>query len=393
MWPDSPLFRGIQQRLIPQPKAGPTMDAWKARIPQDIDGVWPDSELRAMSEQQLADMAMDSATPMGVVGRTANVAGKTAKNIIGDWKWRDLASVRDELGLTELPQHVKDFGQFMRRQAERATRGELGVRDLAKGNLITQASIQRSATDADKLREAGLKLPEAITGKIRPEGAMAEWMFTPAGQEYLDGIERGVVKIDAVEDAVAGMKPFGKHNDLREKMILNRDVAQLGPRLNNPVTNAYIGNRGVARKQMQEIVDQIKGIGPAKKGFVGAMEGYGIDPVTDARQLILHTGRPTKEASPFLGRGGGRGAEAATARLAARQRNLGIDIPEELQPFDQYLMHHAVWDKAGNEVTTHSDLIKAMMTAGFAGALIPGVYSRIGASPQEKSATKRNTSM
>lgn len=78
MWPDSPLFRGIQQRIIPQPKAGPTMDAWKARIPQDIEELNAPRKYKLpsqMSRDELVDMASDLAMPMaGVTKTVSNVA-------------------------------------------------------------------------------------------------------------------------------------------------------------------------------------------------------------------------------------------------------------------------------------------------------------------------------
>ena len=51
-------------------------------------------------------------------------------------------------------------------------------------------------------------------------------------------------------------------------------------------------------------------------------------------------------------------------RLSARQEALNFALPEELRPYYQHLAHHAIWDKAGDEVTTHSDVVKAMK--GFA---------------------------
>lgn len=77
---DDPLFRGLPKQSLPQPTVGPTMEAWKARIPQDLE------ELNApkrytlpleMSRDELVNMASDLAMPMA--GSTARNASKAAK--------------------------------------------------------------------------------------------------------------------------------------------------------------------------------------------------------------------------------------------------------------------------------------------------------------------------
>jgi len=46
--------------------------------------------------------------------------------------------------------------------------------------------------------------------------------------------------------------------------------------------------------------------------------------------------------------------------LADRQRAMDMSLDPSLDPFYQHLVHHTVWDKLGNEQTTHDDLVKAM---------------------------------
>jgi hypothetical protein len=80
----------------------------------------------------------------------------------------------------------------------------------------------------------------------------------------------------------------------------------------------------------------------------------------DARQIILQTGKPTKEASKYLSRGQGQGSVEGVRRLAARMQDLNIALPKELEPYRQHLTHHAVWDKAADEATTHADVMNAL---------------------------------
>jgi hypothetical protein len=277
-----------------------------------------------------------------------------------DWQWSPMSEVYEKLGgLSAIPEHVLDFGRFMSEQAGRAASGGLSARDLIKAFTVTRSSIQRRAAEADLLRKAGLKLPEGVTGKVRPEGAFSEWLGTPAGQSYLDAAQRGQTDERAVADAVAGMRPFGKHNDLQE--ALQWAVKNLPGREGR--ASELIA---AAREQTSPPADwrvftkDIRGVGPSKSGFLASLIGRGDQPTLDARQIILNTGRPTREASPYLARKGGAGGVEGVERLSARQKALGLQLPPELEPYYQHLAHHSIWDKAGDEVTTHSDVVKAM---------------------------------
>jgi hypothetical protein len=291
-------------------------------------------------------------------------------DLIGEWQWRDLPAVRKDLkGLSEIPSHVKAFGSFMDETANRAGTQGLSARDLIKAYTITRASIQRQAVDHDRLRASGLVLPGDVAGKVRPEGAFGHWLHTNMGQKYLREAERGQVAQDAVADAVRVMAPFGKHEkDIPDALIW---AAQ-----NLPGREAEV-SRLVAAAQQDESAPQdwraftrdVRGIGPSKSGFVSSLMGRGDQPTLDARQIILHTGRPTKEASKYIARRGGKGGEDAVNRLAARQSALDLGGAEGLKPYYQHLAHHAVWDAAGDEVTTHEDVMQAMRGAATGGRI------------------------
>lgn len=278
--------------------------------------------------------------------------------------WRPLRDVKESLGgLPEIPSHVERFGAFMDETARRAAKGGLTPRDLIKAYAITRSSIQRRAQTAEKVRAAGLDLPPGTTGMIRPEGAMGEWLHSPMGQRYLDAAERGKVDDEAVAHAQQVMKPFGLNAEMD---ALPWAVQNLGPRhkeVSDLVGRALQGKSSPA--EWRNFSKDLRGIGTAKSGFVASMMGRGDQPTLDARQVILQTGMPTSEAKKPLAKAG----YEAVDRLAARQTALNPKMDSGLEPFRQHLTHHAIWDKAGNEETTHDDVMNAMRNAKDGGRI------------------------
>ena len=86
--------------------------------------------------------ALNIAKEVKPVARHVDPASKH----IQDWQWRPLEDVQNDLGLHEIPSHVHEFGKFMDRTAERASREGLTPRDLIKAYTITRASIPVSYT-------------------------------------------------------------------------------------------------------------------------------------------------------------------------------------------------------------------------------------------------------
>lgn len=288
---------------------------------------------------------------------------------IADWPWRPLNEVQGDLDLHEIPSHVEKFGSFMDDTAHRAELHGLTPRDLIKAYTITRSSIQRGAVDADKVRAAGLHLPTDLTGKIRPEGAFGTWLHTPQGQRYLDAAEGGRPDEDAIAHAVQVMAPFGKHEkDIPDALRwAARNLPGREGRISELVARARRGRS--SPEEWRDATSDVRGIGSSKSGFLASMLGRGDQPTLDARQLVLHTGQPTKAASPHIARKGGAGGVEATDRLAARQSAMRLRHPLDLSPYYQHLAHHAVWDKAGGDTTTHSDVIDALQHAATGGAI------------------------
>ena len=283
--------------------------------------------------------------------------------------WRKLRDVQEDLGgMTEIPSHVEDFGAYMDEMARKAATTGLSPRELIKAYAITRSSIQRRSQNVDKLRASGLILPQGATGKIRPEGAMAEWLKSPMGQRYLDAAEMGKVDQEAVEHAQGVMKPFGLDaerdalpwaaNNLHDKHQIVSDM----------VKRAVSGNSPIA--EWREFGKGLRGIGTAKAGFVASVLGRGDQSTLDARQINLHIGKPSnKDEKRVRDNAIARSGFDAVDRLSARQTALNPKMDSGLEPFRQHLTHHATWDKIGNEQTTHSDVIDSMKNAKDGGRI------------------------
>ena len=288
---------------------------------------------------------------------------------ISDWNWRPVEDVQESLGgLKEIPSHVEKFGDFMDNVAQRAAGSGLTARDLIKAYTITRSSIQRQAANVDKLRASGLVLPEEMTGKIRPEGAFGEWLHTPAGQAYLDAAEKGKIHQTAIQNAVQVMAPFGRHQtDIPDALTW---AALNLPGKEKQVSELVHSGHLMAStpEEWRAFTQHIRGVGPSKSGFLASLMGRGDQPTLDARQIILHTGRPTSEASKYIAKKGGAGGVEAVDRLSARQSAMNLSLPDRLKPYYQHLAHHAVWDKAGGDETTHEDVVRAMHHAASGGA-------------------------
>ena len=272
---------------------------------------------------------------------------RKGEDLIRDWKWRPTEAVRKDLGDLKRvdPYITENYGAFMKEQADRAARGELTPRDAVKAYTITRSSVNRAGRNVND---------DLARGVARPEGYFSEWLLSPQGQRYLDDAMKGKANEGAIADITQRFTPFGMAstlgNDLRVAALRSGELG--GERLNK----AVLGGPDEWRAYAQGL----PGIGPAKSGFIASLLGRGDMPTLDARQLVLQTGEPAKASSKFMARGKGRGGDAGVDRLAARQSELGFDLPRELEPFRQHLSHHAIWDKVGGSQTTHEDLIRAM---------------------------------
>jgi hypothetical protein len=285
--------------------------------------------------------------------------GGEVEDPIKNWQWRPVDDVRNELQLDEIPSHVHKFGEFMDETARRAATQGLTPRDLIKAYAITRASIGRRALPVETLRSTFPELPKGVAGRVRPEGAMGHWLHTKMGQRYLDAAEAGRVDEEAIAHAQNSMRRFGKVET--EPSALRWAAKNLPGREGRVSELIARAHRGQSSPEEWRGEMRVPGVAASKAGFLASMLGRGDQPTLDARQIILHTGRPTKEAAPILGRTGA--ADAAVNRLADRQTELGFKHDKSMSPFYQHLAHHTIWDKTAGEETTHDDLMQALRGA------------------------------
>lgn len=272
---------------------------------------------------------------------------------IEDWKWRDLPEVQKSVPIKDIPDYIQQgYGEFMNQQLARAQAGQLTPRDLLKAYTITQSSIGRGGLPHSTATKTGMKLPNTGT-EVRPEGAFAEWLGSPEGQQYLDAAERGQIHQGALLDIQQKFAPFGKQNQLADQMMYAaHTVPGMSQRLNKAITGS--------KEDYRNWAEQLKGIAGAKSGFIGSMLGRGDLPTLDARQLNLHALPADVGIASIMNRGKGKGAREAVDRLIARQHAMDLAVDPSMKPHYQHLSHHAVWDAMGNNQTTHEDIIRAM---------------------------------
>jgi hypothetical protein len=278
---------------------------------------------------------------------------------IKDWKWRPLRDVQADVGTTVVPEHVQNFGRYMSDISDKAATEGLDPEDLIKAYMITRSSIQREGRTPAKLASQGALIRQTDEPLVRPEGQMAEWLQTQPGIRFLNEARKGDLSQDVVDAAMRVMKPYGMSKAEPDAMDwARRNLPDQAPLVSDLVARARTGESPAS--EWRDFTSDVRGIGPAKTGFIASLLGRGDLPTLDARQAILHTGMKNADVQDIMSKRSGRVGHEAVDRLAARQRAMGFELPEELDPFYQHLAHHTVWDAVGNEKTTHQDIIDAM---------------------------------
>lgn len=320
------------------------------------------AQLRALNDDQLRNLGVDPAQVQRQPPQSTVKLSADRLTSVDRIKWRDIQDVKKEIKLDALPDHVAPFGDFMKYMARKAAVGAISPRDILKAYTITRSSVNRGAISTAKAISGGLQLPADFNEPtVRPEGAFAYWLLSPLGQDYLNDAELGIVNRAAVNDAVKAMAPFGMANTLGDDMVraVDDDIGSLGLQISYIVNKAHAGTDMVS--DWQRVLDDLYGIGYAKKGFMGAMLGYGQLPTFDARQINVQV-EPESRRDVLNALGTKRAAEVVET-LSRRLDALELSMDEEYLPFKQHLVHHAVWDAVGKSETTHSDVVDAMLRA------------------------------
>lgn len=320
------------------------------------------AQLRALTDAQLRNLGVDPQQVRNQPPESTVRLSADRLTSVDRIKWRNLQDVKSEIALDALPAHIAPFGDFMKYMARKAAVGAISPRDILKAYTITRSSVNRGAISTAKAISGGLQLPADFNEPtVRPEGAFAYWLLSPAGQDYLNDAELGIVNQAAIDDAVAAMAPFGMANTLGDDMVraVDDDIGSLGLQVSYIVNKAHAGTDMVS--DWQRVLDDLYGIGYAKKGFMGAMLGYGQLPTFDARQINVQVEADSRK--DVLNALTTKRAAEVVETLSRRLDALELTMDEEYLPFKQHLVHHAVWDAVGKSETTHSDVVDAMLRA------------------------------
>lgn len=351
----------------PTPPA-PQQEAQPDPLPLLGPGKNREALLRGMGVPGYADGGV--AKVLGRIKRAVQNYADPPTKYIDDWKWRPLPDVAKDVGTNVVPPHVVGFGNYMAEMSDKAKTEGLDPEDVMKAYLITRSSIQREGRPPATLAREGALIRETDEPLVRPEGQMAEFLRTPAGIRYLNEARKGDLSQDVVDAAQRVMKPFGMSRTEPDAMDwARRNLVERTPLVSDMVARAREGASPIT--EWRDFTRDVRGVGPAKTGFIASLLGRGDLPTLDARQAILHTGMKNADVQDIMGKRAGRVGHEAVDRLAARQRAMGFQLPEELYPFYQHLTHHTVWDAIGNEKTTHQDIIDAMRPRA-AGGSVPG---------------------
>lgn len=272
-----------------EPRVGPTVEAWKQLIPQDLEEINP--RRPDMTQAELEDMALNTATPMGMVGSIRNVAAKAAKPaaeaakdaLIRTWhasksdvpfpkflrEYFGKGSGGDRLGPAVYSGNLRERGEKYLESVKWASPGdftakvlleggesvpvpyrvatqlknnELPLQDMVEGaqkKLLSLEDIRRgtqtykSITDADNQAQLLQSLQKILAGKIegvkRP-GTLMELGLDVSPEQLINFDKELVDQSSFVQDAIKsalGIKP--NPNSLKDVMafreLLNRGIS------------------------------------------------------------------------------------------------------------------------------------------------------------------------
>ena len=340
------------------------------------DEYWAGQAYRGMEEAGVgADiLAQDRPLPIGAkelrerLETTHFITNARLMEILGDQR----------------PEYLDAVASFILEQRAKVRDGLLTNRDVAKAYIMSTASQGSGAMDARAVEQVlGSALPPefTVTSKrgqrlVRPEEAMAAWLFSPMGQRALDAVERGVFDAEAWQSAARVRKAFGDDR-INNLNVLGEPKKGAANMRNIGEVTAALNAAGGDWKKVEAAVSKLNGVAVGKSPFIGHLLGFGEMPTLDAREIN----------GWLLGRADTGGLDTARANLA-RTFSDGLDSPPLARAFmakiqDRFLalqkkgipgtdlapevfgaiMHHWLWDKLGGTKTTHEGLYKAMRLA------------------------------
>lgn len=289
---------------------------------------------------------------------------------------RDACSAERELGITDLPEEVQHFGQFMLRQSKK----DLTALDVVKAYTITRSSVQRQAVKRGTLSKSWPNNPwrnEPADSLVRPEDIYAALLMSPTGERYLRAAKKGQFDAEAAR-SLAKKLGGGMSNTFFLDLQFGSKLGQIYPEIEQTL------RRGTKADWYNLTAKGVVGISAAKAGFWAAFLGRGDLPTFDARELNywvtnitkpkeveapttrVHEGQTewlvwSKKKKDFVWIGASSIAKPTyklVEELGSRFRQMEVRVDPELRPFYEHLVHHAVWDKLGGVYDANEQLFK-----------------------------------
>jgi site-specific DNA-cytosine methylase len=315
--------------------------------------------------------------------RPAPIGAKELRERLDKTNFITNARLMEILG-DQRPEYLDAVASFILEQRAKVRDGLLTDRDVAKAYIMATASQGSGAMDARAVEQViGSPLsPEfTVTSKrgqrlVRPEEAMAAWLFSPMGQRALDAVERGVYDAEAWQSAARVRKAFGDDR-INNLNVLGEPKKGAANMRNIGEVTAALNEAGGDWKKVEASVAKLNGVAVGKSPFIGHLLGFGEMPTLDAREIngwltgrgdigALDTPRANLARAFSEGISSAPLARAFMAKiqdrfLALKKKGVpGTDLPPEV--FGA-IMHHWLWDKIGGTETTHEGLYKAMRLA------------------------------
>jgi len=317
----------------------------------------------------------------GIPGSGALTHQLTVDRVRTRFRRAPLVSVNDAVRALGggVPGYLDAVADFLRTQREKVVNGELTTRDVAKAYLLTLGSIGAGPINLDTFVKSTGLVPSAdfVTvergvAKVRPEEAVALWMFTPAGQRALDALEGGHVRQRDFAGLMRVRDAYGR-NDIRNNGFRRSTTGLRSLYDIKTLTDELNAARG-ASGPMGEIVRSMMGISHGKEGFIKHLLGIGDTPTVDSVAINFW----------LTGQGDIRDVQTPAAQLARDVKTVLLpkdyaraELADRIQQQVQavatrlgmdpetagHLLHHWLWDKARGTETSHAGMMRAMAMA------------------------------
>ena len=294
------------------------------------------------------------------------------------------AEIQGILG-PDMPKYLDGVVAHILDRRETILKGEVTRRDLAKAYVMTVmsqgASAQPLSTVLKNTRKAGI--PDELihryaegTSKgeagIRPEEVSAAWLMSPVGKRALDALDEGVVDREAWLSLAEARRSYGRADQYTQNYLLGPKGLGNVERFEQVLAAMNAAGKAGDVDAVVETATQLAGIELAKKGFLTHFIGVGHVPTIDAREINLwvagvgdlRKATDAEKARLAKGRANAKNPVGKVLSKLITERIGELATERGLDPaVGGHLIHHLLWDRITDSVTTHHGLYEAMRLA------------------------------